>query len=74
MGNGRGPGALNGEAFVTARGRYHAGMGATAIIPGTRSVYLETFGCQMNGADSEVVLARLEESGWRFAPPSARQR
>jgi tRNA-2-methylthio-N6-dimethylallyladenosine synthase len=30
-----------------------------------KTVYLETFGCQMNSADSEVVLARLAESGWR---------
>ncbi len=30
-----------------------------------RTVYLETFGCQMNSADSDVVLARLAEHGWR---------
>jgi tRNA-2-methylthio-N6-dimethylallyladenosine synthase len=39
-------------------------MPAASPIP-ARSVYIETFGCQMNGADSEVVLARLEESGWQ---------
>jgi len=30
-----------------------------------RRVYLETFGCQMNSADSDVVIARLAEAGWR---------
>ncbi len=29
-----------------------------------RTVYIETFGCQMNRADTEVVLARLAESGY----------
>jgi tRNA-2-methylthio-N6-dimethylallyladenosine synthase len=29
-----------------------------------KTVYMETFGCQMNVADSEVALARLIESGW----------
>jgi len=30
-----------------------------------KTVYLETFGCQMNVADSEVVLARLADDGYR---------
>jgi tRNA-2-methylthio-N6-dimethylallyladenosine synthase len=30
-----------------------------------RTVYIETFGCQMNSADTEVVLARLSEHGYR---------
>ncbi len=29
-----------------------------------KTVYIETFGCQMNSADTEVVLARLGEAGW----------
>lgn len=40
-----------------------------ATIPGKparlRTVYIETFGCQMNSADTEVVLARLGEHGYR---------
>ena len=41
----------------------------TTIEPsiGTKSsktVYIETFGCQMNVNDTEVVLARLGEAGW----------
>jgi tRNA-2-methylthio-N6-dimethylallyladenosine synthase len=35
-----------------------------------RSVFLETFGCQMNVADSEIVLARLAEAG--YAPTEDR--
>ncbi len=31
---------------------------------GTRSVYIETYGCQMNVADSEVVASVLTENGW----------
>ncbi len=43
---------------------------ATVLEPliGTRpakTVYIETFGCQMNINDTEVVLARLAEAGWR---------
>src|SRR4051812_43600337 len=29
-----------------------------------KTVYIETFGCQMNSADTEVVLARLSEHGY----------
>ncbi len=36
-----------------------------------RGVFIETFGCQMNLADTEVVLARLAEQGWRTVPTSA---
>jgi tRNA-2-methylthio-N6-dimethylallyladenosine synthase len=31
----------------------------------TRKIFLETFGCQMNMADSEIVLSILNESGYR---------
>ncbi|MBN8526006.1 MAG: tRNA (N6-isopentenyl adenosine(37)-C2)-methylthiotransferase MiaB [Planctomycetes bacterium] len=30
----------------------------------TRSVFIETFGCQMNTADSEQMLGRLGQAGW----------
>ncbi len=29
-----------------------------------KTVYIETFGCQQNVNDTEIVLARLQESGW----------
>ncbi|MBA3938746.1 MAG: tRNA (N6-isopentenyl adenosine(37)-C2)-methylthiotransferase MiaB [Planctomycetes bacterium] len=40
---------------------------AEPLIPvvRARTVYIETFGCQMNLADTEVVLARLGEAGYR---------
>lgn len=34
----------------------------------SRTVYLETFGCQMNELDSELVAARLRALGYRFVP------
>jgi tRNA-2-methylthio-N6-dimethylallyladenosine synthase len=34
-----------------------------AHVP-SKTVYIETFGCQMNSADTEVVLARLAEHGY----------
>src|SRR3954463_16346429 len=33
-----------------------------------RSVYLETFGCQMNELDSELVAGSLRALGYRFTP------
>lgn len=38
---------------------------ATAAAPAGKTVYIETFGCQMNAADTEVVLARLADDGYR---------
>ena len=38
---------------------------ATAPADREKAVYLETFGCQMNVADSEVVLARLADAGYQ---------
>ncbi|MCC5828869.1 MAG: MiaB/RimO family radical SAM methylthiotransferase [Phycisphaeraceae bacterium] len=35
-------------------------------MPETRSVYLETFGCQMNVLDSQLVRGQLQALGYRF--------
>lgn len=35
--------------------------------PAAGRVYLETYGCQMNLVDSEIILAMLEERGWTRA-------
>lgn len=37
-----------------------------------KSVYLETFGCQMNELDSELVVGQLTGLGYRFTTDSAR--
>jgi tRNA-2-methylthio-N6-dimethylallyladenosine synthase len=41
--------------------------------PTARSVYVETYGCQMNVADSETVTSILGEAGFRLidAPEAA---
>jgi tRNA-2-methylthio-N6-dimethylallyladenosine synthase len=39
-------------------------------MPG-KTVYLETFGCQMNELDSELVSGRLAALGYRFTPDAA---
>lgn len=36
----------------------------SATAPGKKKVYLETYGCQMNVSDSEIVAAVLKESGY----------
>ncbi|MFN5944860.1 MAG: hypothetical protein ACK46I_07240, partial [Phycisphaerae bacterium] len=36
----------------------------------TRTVYLETFGCQMNELDSELVAGQLRSLGYRFVTTS----
>jgi len=35
-----------------------------------RSIYLETFGCQMNELDSELVASQLRALGYKFVPTS----
>ncbi len=37
---------------------------AEAELPSTRKFYIESYGCQMNFADSEVVASILQESGY----------
>ncbi len=47
------------------------GSAATPRTPGQRSVYIETYGCQMNVADSEVVAAILQAEGFALAATDA---
>jgi tRNA-2-methylthio-N6-dimethylallyladenosine synthase len=35
------------------------------ILPNDSTVYIETYGCQMNVSDSELMLGKLEASGYR---------
>src|SRR5918911_5537194 len=36
----------------------------TAPVPASRLAYVETYGCQMNVADSQMVLGLLEQAGY----------
>jgi len=36
------------------------------LVSGTQKVYMETYGCQMNVNDSEVVMAILKQSGYEY--------
>ena len=38
----------------------------TLLCPVEKTVYLETFGCQMNELDSELVAGQLRALGYRF--------
>ena len=47
----------------------HAAAGTsapTSVGTGSKAVFIETYGCQMNVSDSEVVLSILSESGYRM--------
>ena len=51
------------------RAKSRRGVGAVAPTPNpdAPSVYLETFGCQMNEADSSLIAGQLSEAGYRHA-------
>ena len=39
-------------------------LNADMLITMSKKVYIETYGCQMNVADSEVVVSILSENGY----------
>jgi tRNA-2-methylthio-N6-dimethylallyladenosine synthase len=45
-------------------------VGTSTTAPGKRYVYLETYGCQMNVSDSEIVAAVLKENGYGLTDDS----
>ena len=45
---------------------YRPAASRPGTAAGSRSVYIETYGCQMNVADSELVASILNESGYRI--------
>ncbi len=45
---------------------------ATEIIPNTKKVYIETYGCQMNVSDSEIVAGILNSAGFAMTDDIAR--
>ncbi|MFT5422625.1 MAG: tRNA-2-methylthio-N6-dimethylallyladenosine synthase [Phycisphaerales bacterium] len=58
---------------LPGRGAYHLPMPGPTPEPsqpdlaaGEKSIYLETFGCQMNELDSELVAGQLAALGYRF--------
>ncbi len=50
---------------MTLKPRYHSPAGYSAEASGTdkRRLYIETYGCQMNVSDSEVVVSIMKENG-----------
>jgi tRNA-2-methylthio-N6-dimethylallyladenosine synthase len=49
-----------------------AAGGAGAALPGTKLAYVETYGCQMNVADTEMVLGLLQRGGYGRTDDSTR--
>lgn len=50
----------------TNRGDYHGGELSDPLH--NKSIFIETYGCQMNTNDSEVVVSILKEQGYTLAP------
>lgn len=44
--------------------------GLRPIVGDGRKLYIETYGCQMNAGDSEVVLSILQGDGFRYTEGS----
>ena len=45
--------------------------GLRPIVGDGRKLYIETYGCQMNAGDSEVVLSILQGDGFRYTEDPA---
>jgi tRNA-2-methylthio-N6-dimethylallyladenosine synthase len=55
---------MSGLVQLRRRRHYPERGSAGAPVPASRLAYLETYGCQMNVADSEMVLGLLERAGY----------
>lgn len=47
------------------QGEAYASTAAEVVAPGAKRFYMESYGCQMNFSDSEVVASILQEKGFR---------
>jgi tRNA-2-methylthio-N6-dimethylallyladenosine synthase len=60
------------EPEATSPAPRDAPDGAQAVAPATRLAYVETYGCQMNVADTEMVLGLLHGAGYARTSDPAR--
>ncbi|MFQ5888476.1 MAG: tRNA (N6-isopentenyl adenosine(37)-C2)-methylthiotransferase MiaB [Gemmatimonadota bacterium] len=57
--------------LITLRRRARAAPVARPVVPATRRAYIETYGCQMNISDTELMAGVLAERGYvRVADPA----
>lgn len=60
------PGLLNPEKTIVEEKQGTSFEGATAALPGQKTAYIETYGCQMNFSDTEIIARLLTDEGYAF--------